>query len=337
MIWLSIIEKQILATIAYYDIIKYPLTGLEIFSCLIISKSKDEQNEIEKYSKSSLYDIVELLDKSEFLRKNIGQKFGFYFLKGREEMVHERLYRKKVADQKWKKAKKILWIMQVAPFVKALFVSGSLALGNCKKSSDIDILIVAKKGRIWTVRVFMTLLTALLGVRRHGNFTKDKICLNHYITDKSLRIPFVSLYDAQLYYHFVNAYSDRSDKEIYKEFQKENIWIKNYIRNYRLLPLGFSRSVARKKWLARISRFFEFIFSGKFGDYLEKKFSALQIAKIKNNPSYGKKGGRITISDNQLEFHPELHEKKIIPEFNRRMKELGLFDFANQIESGDAR
>lgn len=333
----SKLEKQILATIIYYDIISYPLTGLEIFSCLISDNGENEQNEIEEYRKSSLRDILDLLDNSDFLRKNISRKLGFYFLTGREEIVYERLYRKKIADRKWKKAKKILWIMQVTPFIKALFVSGSLALGNCKKSSDIDVLIVAKKGRIWTVRVFATILTALLGARRHGNITKDRICLNYYITDKSLKIPFASLYDAQSYSHLINAYSSVPDKEIYKEFQKENMWMKNYVQNYDFHALGSSRSISRNKLFVHLSIFFEFIFSGKGGDYFEKKFSEIQTVKIKNNPSYNQKGGRITISDDQLEFHPELHEKKIMPEFYRRMRELGLFDFANQRESGEVK
>jgi len=56
--------------------------------------------------------------------------------------------------------------------------------------------------------------------------------------------------------------------------------------------------------------------------------------KIKKDPLYEKRGGRITINNNQLEFHPDSHEANIIPEFNRRMEKLGLFEFANQKDSG---
>jgi len=121
---------------------------------------------------------------------------------------------------------------------------------------------------------------------------------------------------------------------MFQDFQKNNIWIKNYVQNYSLSELRFSTSVGKNMALVFIAKIFEFILSGKIGDYFEKTLSRIQIAKIKKNPSFKNKNGRITISDDQLEFHPKLQEKVIIPEFNKRMKELGLLEFANQKESG---
>lgn len=354
------LEKQILATIVYYDIFNYPLTAFEIFLYLINDNRKlgnwEIGNKKELSSEASeLSSFLFLLENSEYLKKYISQKFGFYFLKSREnanglrgpetgtmeptytppgDIVQQRLDRKKLADQKWKKIRKIFWIMQIAPFVKMVLVSGSLALGNSRKESDADLIIMAKKGRIWTVRTFVTLLTSVLGVRRHKNKTKDKICLNHYITDKSLRIPFKSLYNAQSYVHIINVYDSEKDKKMFERFQKENRWIKEYAGNYEFSKLESFRSIKRSKALGLFSRFFEIILAGKTGDFFERKMSKIQSYKIKKDILYKKKGGRITISNDQLEFHPDSHEGYIIPEFNRRMEELGLFEFANQKDSG---
>ena len=224
--------------------------------------------------------------------------------------------------------------MQITPFMKMVLVSGSLALGNSKDESDIDLIIVAKKKRIWIVRTFVTLLTSILGVRRYKNKTKNKICLNHYITDKSLKIPFESIYNAQSYLHLINIYDSKKDKELFRKFQEENGWIKKYAENYELSELGGFRSVKRNKILSFISKIFEFIFSGKAGDIIENKLSVIQSNKIKKDKLYKKSGGRITINDDQLEFHPDSHEANIIPEFNRRMKELELFEFGEQKDSG---
>jgi len=142
---------------------------------------------------------------------------------------------------------------------------------NEKDILDIDLIIAAKKGRIWTVRTFVTLLTSVLGARRHGNITKNKICLNHYITDKSLKIPFESLYNAQSYIHLINVYDSKEDKKVFQEFQEKNKWIKKYARNYKSSELGGFRSIGRNKILGLISGFFEIILSGKFGNYPEKK------------------------------------------------------------------
>ena len=346
------LEKQILATIVYYDILNYPLTAFEVFLYLVNkNKLKIENWKLDENSNKDQGDnnIQYLLDSSEYLKKYINQKQGFYFLKRTPpncwlhsskgtmesvDIVQQRLNRKKLADWKWKKARKIFRIMQVTPFLKMVLVSGSLAMGNSKNESDIDLIITAKKGRIWTVRTFVTLLTSVLGVRRHSNVTKNKICLNHYITDKSLKIPFESLYNAQSYVHLVNVYNSEEDKKMFQKFQEENKWIKKYARNYKLSELGGFRSIGRNKIFGLVSGFFEIILSGKLGDYLERKLSKIQSGRIKKDPLYKKSGGRITIDDNQLEFHPASHEADVIPEFNRRMEKLGLFEFGEQNDSG---
>ena len=355
---LTQLEKQIIATVVYYDILNYPLTSFEIFLYLI----KDIKS---KESKYLLSNITEVLDDSEFLKNHLGQNLGFYFLKYRRgfhgsdspvkprlqysahevpqpsrtmepslDIVQERLDRKKIWDEKWKKSKKIFWIMQIIPFTKLVMGSGSFSLGNTRKDSDVDLMIVAKWGRIWTVRTFFTLLTSLLRVRRYKNRTEDMICLNHYITDKSLRIPFESLYTAQLYYHILSIYDSKEDRKMFRKFQEENQWMKKYLENYEFLQLEGLRSMKRNKILSFISKAFEFVLSGRIGDYFEKTMSKIQSNRIKKDPLNLKKGGRITISDDQLEFHPDSHESHIIPRFNQKMKELGIPEFTNQKDSG---
>ena len=372
------LEKQILATIVYYDILDYPLTGLEVFLYLV--KKNVSNNDCRRHSRMSPTEIIELLNTSEYLKKHLEQKNGFYFLKERKrtviaresqrpkqsrdhksqnlntgllrhsttlslrsisrndsdntDIVQLRLNRKKIWDQKWKKARKIFWIMQVIPFSRLVMGSGSFSLGNTRKDSDVDLMIVAKKGRIWTVRTFFTLLTSFLGVRRYKDKTEDKICLNHYITDKSLRIPFESIYTAHLYCHILNVYNSKKDRKLFKKFQEGNKWMKKYLQNYEFSELEGFRSIKRNKILNFIAKFFEFILSGKIGDYFEKIMSEIQTKRIKKDPLNLKKGGRITISDDQLEFHPNSHEAKIVPKFNKKMEELELFEFGKQKDSG---
>ncbi len=319
------IEKAILATLAYYDIFDYPLTGFEIWRYLICRKNFDGE-------KIQAGDLFETLKESEFLREKISHKFGFYFLCGRGEIVEKRLWRKKLADQKWKKLKRIFKIVALVPFVRGIFVSGSLAMENSKDDSDVDIIVVAQNGRIWTVRTFMTLLTSMLGVRRHGEKTKDRICLNHYITDKSLKIPFESLYNAESYVHLVNVYDE--DGKIFQEFQIENNWLKKYILNYKISELKNVRTIKRSRIFLPISKAAEFMLSGFAGKYLENIFCTIESRRIQKDPLYKKAGGRITIDNSQLEFHPDSHENFIIPEFNQRMAKLELYEFAGQQDSG---
>ena len=319
------LEKTILATVSYYDIFDYPLTGFEIRRYLIFAKDFGKEN-------FRAGDVFAALAESEVLQSRIGNKFGFYHLRDREEIVEKRLWRKKLADRKWKKLKRVFRILSLVPYVRGIFVSGSLAMENSKDESDVDIIVVAKRGRIWTVRTLMTLLTFLLGVRRHGEKTRDRICLNHYITDESLRIPFESLYNAESYAHLLNVYLE--DGKIFRRFQEENSWLGDYIFNYQVTELHSTRAVRKNKILAGLARIFERVLDGALGDGLEKIFSNIEGGRIRKDALFQKSGGRITIDDTQLEFHPDSHEHFVIPEFNRRMKEAGLTEFSEQKDSG---
>jgi len=319
------LEKTILATVSYYDIFDYPLTGFEIWRYLVRSKDFAEDN-------FKAGDTIAALHESEALKNHIGHKFGFYYLLGRERIVEKRLWRKKLADQKWKKLKYIFKILVLVPFVRGIFVSGSLAMENSKDDSDVDIIVVAKSGRIWTVRTLMTSLTFILGVRRHGKKTKDRICLNHYITDESLRIPFESLYNAESYAHLLNVYIE--DDGIFHLFQEANGWLADYLVNYQPTELHSARAVRKNRFLTSLVRIEELFLGGAVGDNLEKIFSVVESKRIYKDPLHLKPGGRITIDDGQLEFHPDSHEQFTIPEFNWRMQEAGLTEFAGQKDSG---
>lgn len=320
------IEKNILATVSYYDIFDYPLTGFELWRYLIRGGDLAATGPVEAG------DMFEALRDSEFLKDKVSHRFGFYFLAGREEIAEIRLKRKKLADGKWRKIRRIFSILALVPYVRGIFVSGSLAMENSKEDSDVDIIVVAKHGRIWTVRTFMTLLTFLLGVRRYGNKTKDRICLNHYITDKSLRIPFESLYNAQSYAHLLNVYKE--DADMFRRFQENNSWLGKYIANYKASELHSVRAIKRNSLVLFAARIFEFVSSGAIGNAAENIFFNIESRRIRRDPLYEKTGGRITIDDKQLEFHPDSHEYFIIPEFNRRMEEIGLAEFAGQKDSG---
>jgi predicted nucleotidyltransferase len=322
------LEKSIIATICYYDTLDYPLTGFEIYKYLT-NPSQIMNREL--ITNVSFNKILDALENSSELRKIIQEKNGFYFLQGKEKILPQRIKRQKLADQKWKKARKIIWLLQIIPYLKMIAVSGSLALGNTRKSSDVDILIVTKAGRIWTCRTLITILITLLGKKHHKGKTRDRICLNHYITDKSLRIPFESLYNAQTYARLVNVYEN---SPLFQQFQKENLWVKNYLVFWLNAKARNLRMIKENKILVSFAKFSEIVLNNRAGDWIENTLGKWQEKRIKADPLFKKPGGRITADKNQLEFHPESHEVRIVKNFNQKMKDLGLPELANQKDSG---
>ena len=96
----------------------------------------------------------------------IGSKNGFYFCRGKDVLYDLRIEREKIAAQKWKKFLKIAKWFQAVPYLKGNFASGSLAINNTAYESDFDVLSVAKSGRLYTCRIFLSLAASLFGARR---------------------------------------------------------------------------------------------------------------------------------------------------------------------------
>jgi len=309
------LEKSILATLVYYDVLDQPLTGWEVFKYLI---KKGNLGQVKPKK------IIDLLEASPL----ISQKNGFYFLKGRQKIIKQRIARQGIADHKWKKAKRMVKLLQQIPFIRLVMVSGSLAMDNPKEKSDIDLLIVTKAGRIWTCRGLTTLFIHCLGQRRHGLLAKDRFCLNHYLTNQSLKMPFPSLYNAQTYAHLVPIW--QAEPGLYKKFQRANQWLKKYLVFYPAGQKGYLKKIKDNRFFTFLRKFRESILDKKVGDGVEFILRKIQARRI--NPY--QPGGRVVFDDKQLEFHPDSPEKWILERYNQKMKELGLAELGQEKDSG---
>ena len=76
------LRKNILATVAYYDVMDYPLTGFEAWKYLTRIQS-DLGGDKRKYSLAEV--LAEL--QGEGLQRVIEVQQGFYFLRGRQSLV----------------------------------------------------------------------------------------------------------------------------------------------------------------------------------------------------------------------------------------------------------
>jgi len=341
---MNLLQKSILSTIAYYDTLDYPLTSFEVFKYLanpfhIASfywgngpESKlFKPVELGRFSNITLINIIKILA-SEELKNIIDEKNGFHFLKGREDIIRIRIDRQKIADQKWKKARNIIRWLRVVPYLKMVAVSGSLALSNTRRESDFDLLIVVKNKRIWLTRFMVTLFIQLIGKRRHKKITEDRTCLNHYITDKSLEIKFKSLYNAQTYAHIIPVLE--IEDGIYRKFQNVNRWIKDYLVFWPESEIKNSKIIKTNLLLEGIAKIGEVFLDNRFGDFLEWLLKKIQKRSIEKDPLTYKKGGRVTVDDSQLEFHPDSPERKILDKYNQSMLYLNLKELAREKDSG---
>ncbi len=216
------LEKKIISTLVYYDLLDRPLTELEIYKYLL-----GPSREVSFFDfKQTPPELVQT--------KKISAKNGLYFLPERSELIKIREKRLKLAQLKWKKLKKLARWLALVPFLRLAAVTGSLTAYNPRPESDFDLLIVAKSGRLWLTRTFTTGLLALLGKRRHGQLTRNRICLNCYLSDESLEIKSEAkprdFHSAQEYGRLTPLLE--ISRGLYQKFIEANGWLKIFLSFY---------------------------------------------------------------------------------------------------------
>ena len=306
------LSKNILKTVCYYDVLNYPLTLFEIWKYLVEMENLNE-NEAKEYSLSEV--LRELTDNNN-LKAFIKSKNGFYFLKGRDDLVEKRIKKDKISVRKIKRLRKWVYILRMVPFVRAIFITGRLAMKNAHPSSDWDVLVVLKRGRIWVGRTALTLATHLLLKRRYRHKTQDRFCLNYFITDNSLEIRNKDLFSASEY-SFCFPIFDSGD--FFKKFQLKNGWIKKYKPNYFPSEVKHLKCISDTPSAKRIRNFLEKILDS---DSLEKYLRKIELRKIKQNPKTSQTNSFIVADDDALIFLPDPQGPKIFEKFKENIAKL---------------
>lgn len=312
-------EKQIIATIAYYDELDYPLTAFEVWKHLTVINGQ----EADKREGISFADVFNSLEKNE-LRSYLENFHGFYFLKGRRGLAEKRLKKNKTASLKIKKLRKIVWLIRFIPFVRMIGITGRLAMKNTGKESDWDLFVILKKGKIWTGRTLLTVGIHLIGKRRHGNKIKDRICLNYFITEESLKInvferPFeINLFSAGEYSFMVPLFGFKT----FRKFQIRNPWIRDFKPNYELSEARGARMVSDDHFSKAFRKFGEKLLS--FG-FIENLLRKLEMEKIARNPKTHLPGSIIDANNETLVFLPEPQGKEIYERCREKLVALGIY------------
>jgi len=309
------LDKNILATIIYYDGFGYPLTAFEIWKYLIRSDYfiADGRNE------SGIASLAEIMEKlqNENLKKYIESQNGFYFFKGRQQLVRERILNNKISVKKFDRLLKIIKWLKLIPFVKMIGVTGALAMKNAKEKSDLDLLIVLKQGKIWTGRTIITALLHIFGKRRHGLKISDRVCLNFFITDESLEIITKDLFSASEYMFLFPLYG----LETYKRFQIKNRWIKSMKPNFGITEVPPLKMLGDSFFSEIFRTAGEILFSA---GWIERKLKEIEKRRIMRNPKTRQEGSLIYADDDALMFLPEPRGPKIFQQFKEKIAQLSI-------------
>ena len=251
-------ENAILQTLVYSDIFDYPLTIDELHRFLVVPSSLDD------------------VEQCMVMIKGISLKDGYYYLEGRSEIVELRQRRAAASRKVFKRAMFYGRILGALPFVRMVALTGSLAMLNLSKNPDMDFMLVAKHGRVWTARAFAILLGKI------ASLFGDTICPNLIVSERALEWPLHDLYSARELCQMIPV----TGYDFYLRLFDVNSWTKSLLPNANPRTFEFfAHRVLRRT--SKMLKWGEIFLRGTLGDKLESWEMNRKIRKFSVQAGFG--------------------------------------------------
>jgi hypothetical protein len=174
-------EIAIARTVIYASLFDYPLTLEQLHHSLLESDQTASE-------------ILAVFEGSELLQNVLEYRDGFFFPAGRGELIAERRRREARSDAFLTDHARALRLICALPFTRLVALSGSIAHRNLEPNGDLDLFIITRGARVWTVTVMLLVLTKLLRRRR-------AICANFVLADSHLTVDQQDLFTANQVIH----------------------------------------------------------------------------------------------------------------------------------------
>lgn len=305
---MNALERAILRTIAYYDLFSYPLTSFEIWKWL-------------EGEPATLLDVRQALRESAVLRDRLEEQDGWFFVRGHGSHVAERKERYRIAERKLRRARRVASILGAMPFVRVIAVCNSLAYANARDGSDIDLFVIAEKGRIWTARLLTTGLAAFLHLRPSPGNGRDRICLSFYIADETTDLrPLMQDGDRHMQYWVDHMVLVAGDPAVHETFRATNTWHRERLPNLRGALSSPQRRVRASAW-ANVLR-------SVLRSILDRPSVESAARRIQRNAlpetlrTLEGKGTDVVLSDTVLKFHSNDRRAEYRDRLGQRFHEL---------------
>ena len=286
------LAENVWKTVCWFDVFDQPANSKEIHRFLL-------------HSKTSQKEVQQILDKD----PRISKSFGFYFLRGKNTSVLKRCGNQFRAEKFWKRTLKHLFIFRLTPFLKTVSIGNTLAMGFPQQNSDIDLLVITEKNRLFTARAFLTFFVQIFGMRRGGKKIRGRFCLSFFISENSLNLEKIKIAEDDLYLAFwiatlVPILGNAS------EFFAANTWVRKIFPNLKLTTIQ-QKSPKKNLW--------EKILSGRFGDFLERILRDWQLKRATGKQKNHKKNA-VIISKQMLKFHETDKRQDFLKQWESRVR-----------------
>lgn len=293
------IKKDILATLAYFNMFEYPLKKREIF--IFLGQSADP-NEFDQ----ALNMLV-----SEWAVFRIGE---FYSISNNYTLAEKRHRGNERAAVLLKKAERVSKLIAAFPFIRGVAVSGSLSKNFADDKADIDFFIITAANRLWIARTFLHIFkkfTFLLN-------KQDLFCMNYFIDEADSCILEKNIFTAT---EVVTVLPLRG-YAVFENFYYINNWTKTFLPNH-YMRISSGKEI-ENSWLKST---LEKIFNNRLGEKLDNFFMGLTAkswdAKTRRNKTNSK--GILMSMHTGKHFskpNPANFQKKLLQRYENSLNEI---------------
>lgn len=292
-------KENILATLAYFDLFKYPLTSGEIYLFL---KSKHHQADFEL----ALRYLV--------AHRSVYQFGNLYSLKNDHSLTTRRYNGNQKAAELIKIAHKIGdWLIRF-PYVRGIAISGSLSKNYADEHSDIDLFIITAKNRLWIARTLMHAFKKLTFLVNK----QDYFCMNYYIDEAQLEIREKTIYTAVEVVTLIPLQGDT----VMERFYAANSWTRQYLPN-KIMRISSAKPLKPSIFKSVFERLFNNFIGDVIDTLLMNITSARWIKKTEQKKLNAK--GAVMAMDTGKHYakpDPKNFQARLLAQYEKRISQM---------------
>jgi predicted nucleotidyltransferase len=234
-------ESSVIKTLLYFDIFEHPLRYEELYWFAAHGQKK-----------AAFDKTLNSLSASGYIYCSKGN----YFLYNKVKNVSARNSEAPRLKKFFKIARFMASLIATFPFVRGVFLSGSLSKLRASKDSDIDFFIITAPGRLWITRSLLILFKKVFLFNSYKYF-----CLNYFIDTRSLQVHTRNRYVATELVTLIPVYN----YGIYQRFIRSNQWIKDFFPNF---PMK-KHALIRNPFSLFLRKVLEAMLDNKVGDKID--------------------------------------------------------------------
>ena len=283
-------EFAILRTVLYSSLFQYPLTLRELHRGLLQSP-QGESSILEGYRRSTA------------LQSALDFRHGYFSLRSRDGLPEKRRRRQAVSQSILKANRRLLTLICAIPYTRMVALSGSAAHLNLDGAGDVDLLIITRGKRVWSVVLTTLILTKLLRRRK-------LVCVNFVLSDDRLRMDRQDLFNANQMIHLKPLIG----YDLYRRFLVENPFVFSFYPNS-----AESKSIPIKSrlgvFLRSLKRLLELLLAPGFGQFQEAICRAAYSRYLRAKSKSWETPDEVVMEADYLKLHTRSHRQSVMCRF----------------------